>query len=234
MYAEDPARGFLPTGGTVLALREAAGPHVRVDSGLAPGMSVSSSYDPMLAKVIAWGPDRGTALRRLDTALAQTAVLGVTTNTAFLRALLGHPDVGAGRLDTGLIERCLEQLAPAGVPGEVFAAAALARMLALEPPGPGRIPGTSRTAGELVSTRGPGCACAARRSRPRCGSGGVLRRQPRCRSRVPTRCPRRRCQTGKPCSSPTAAGPGVTRTRGSTARQAAACSGSAVTATRGL
>ena len=134
--AEDPARGFLPTGGTVLALREAAGPHVRVDSGLAPGMSVSSSYDPMLAKVIAWGPDRGTALRRLDTALAETAVLGVTTNTAFLRALLGHPDVGAGRLDTGLIERCLEQLAPAGVPGEVFAAAALARMLALEPPGP--------------------------------------------------------------------------------------------------
>jgi acetyl-CoA/propionyl-CoA carboxylase biotin carboxyl carrier protein len=105
VYAEDPARGFLPTGGTVLALRTPSGAGVRVDSALAEGVTVTSDYDPMLGKVIAWGPDRATALRRLDRALAETVVLGVTTNTGFLRTLLADPDVRAGRLDTGLVER---------------------------------------------------------------------------------------------------------------------------------
>ncbi len=100
--AEDPARGFLPTGGTVLALREPDLPYVRVDSGLAQGVPVATAYDPMLAKVIAYGQDRATALRRLDAALAGTTVLGVTTNIAFLRTLLRDPDVAAGRLDTAL------------------------------------------------------------------------------------------------------------------------------------
>jgi acetyl-CoA/propionyl-CoA carboxylase, biotin carboxylase, biotin carboxyl carrier protein len=136
LYAEDPSRGFLPTGGTVLALREPGGPFVRVDSGLAPGTMVTSSYDPMLAKVAAWGADRDTALRRLDAALAGTTVLGVSTNLTFLRALAGQPDVAAGRLDTGLIERHLGQLTRADVPDEVLAAAALARLLAREPAGP--------------------------------------------------------------------------------------------------
>jgi acetyl-CoA/propionyl-CoA carboxylase biotin carboxyl carrier protein len=133
VYAEDPARGFLPTGGTVLALREPAGPHVRVDSSLATGTRVGSDYDPMLAKIIAWGDDRGTALRRLDGALADGTVLGVRTNLAFLRALLTDPDVVAGHLDTGLVERRLTDLASDDVPDEVLAAAALARLLALEP-----------------------------------------------------------------------------------------------------
>jgi acetyl-CoA/propionyl-CoA carboxylase biotin carboxyl carrier protein len=136
IYAEDPARGFLPTGGTVLALSEPAGPYVRTDSGLAAGTTVTSAYDPMLAKIIAWAPDRDAALRRLDGALADTAVLGVTTNTAFLRALLHHPDVVAGRLDTGLVERHLGELTTAGVPDEVLAAAALAELLASQPAGP--------------------------------------------------------------------------------------------------
>ena len=108
VYAEDPARGFLPTGGTVLALREPSGEHVRVDSGIAVGSVITSAYDPMLAKVVARGPDRATALRRLDAALRETTILGVTTNIAFLRALLADPDVQAGRLDTGLIERLVE------------------------------------------------------------------------------------------------------------------------------
>ncbi len=123
VYAEDPARGFLPTGGTVLRLREPAGEHVRVDSGIAEGSVVTSAYDPMLAKVVAWGPTRATALRRLDAALRETTIFGVTTNIAFLRALLADSDVRAGRLDTGLIER-LPALS-AAVPGEVLAAAAL-------------------------------------------------------------------------------------------------------------
>jgi acetyl-CoA/propionyl-CoA carboxylase, biotin carboxylase, biotin carboxyl carrier protein len=114
VYAEDPARGFLPTGGTVLALREPAGQHIRVDSGLAQGAAVTSAYDPMLAKVIAWGADRASALRRLDTALADTVILGVSTNVGYLRTLLADPDVQAGRLDTGLAERIAAR--PADIP----------------------------------------------------------------------------------------------------------------------
>ncbi|MGH3171142.1 MAG: acetyl/propionyl/methylcrotonyl-CoA carboxylase subunit alpha, partial [Trebonia sp.] len=135
VYAEDPARGFLPTGGTVLALREPAGEHVRVDSGLAAGTTVTSAYDPMLAKVIAWGEDRDSALRRLDAALGDMTVFGVTTNTAFLRTLLADPDVQAGNLDTGLVERVAVPAPP--VPGEVLAAAALARLTAFPTGGAG-------------------------------------------------------------------------------------------------
>ena len=88
----------------------------------------------MLAKVITHGADRATALRRLDAALAGTVVLGVTTNIAFLRALLADADVAAGRLDTGLAERI--EFSPAVPPDEVLAAAALDRLLAREPAGP--------------------------------------------------------------------------------------------------
>ncbi|GAA4629907.1 acetyl-CoA carboxylase biotin carboxylase subunit [Actinoallomurus vinaceus] len=136
VYAEDPARGFLPTGGRVLLLDEPAGPGVRVDSSLVEGAVVGGSYDPMLAKVIAAGPDRATALHRLDRALASYTLLGVGTNVAFLRSLLADPDVVAGRLDTGLVERRPTEPAEE-IPDDVLAAAALERMLALEVPGPG-------------------------------------------------------------------------------------------------
>ncbi|WP_169949557.1 biotin carboxylase N-terminal domain-containing protein [Microbispora sp. H11081] len=125
VYAEDPARDFLPTGGRVLALREPAGEGVRFDSGLTPGMTVGSDYDPMLAKAVAWAPGRAGALAALDRALASTVVLGVTTNIGFLRALLADPEVTAGRLDTGLVERRLGDLVSGNVPDEVLAAAAL-------------------------------------------------------------------------------------------------------------
>ncbi|WP_431678687.1 biotin carboxylase N-terminal domain-containing protein [Kitasatospora sp. KL5] len=107
--AEDPDRDFLPTGGRILRLEEPVGEGIRVDSGVAAGTEVGSLYDPMLAKVIAYGPDRPTALRRLRAALADTRILGVTTNTGFLRRLLAHPEVAAGRLDTGLVERTTQQ-----------------------------------------------------------------------------------------------------------------------------
>jgi acetyl-CoA/propionyl-CoA carboxylase biotin carboxyl carrier protein len=113
IYAEDPAHGFLPTGGDVLDLAEPDGPGVRVDSGLARGMVIGSEYDPMLAKVIAHGDDRAAALHALDRALADTAVLGVTTNIEFLRFLLVDPDVVAGRLDTGLLDRRTPDYVPA-------------------------------------------------------------------------------------------------------------------------
>ncbi len=125
VYAEDPSRGFLPTGGTVVALREPNGPGVRVDSGLARGTVVGSDYDPMLAKVIAHADDRTSALRALDAALADTVVLGVTTNVDFLRFLVADPDVAAGRLDTGLLDRRLPDYAPTPAQeGDLIAAAA--------------------------------------------------------------------------------------------------------------
>ncbi|MFH9421033.1 acetyl/propionyl/methylcrotonyl-CoA carboxylase subunit alpha [Streptomyces sp. NPDC017529] len=130
---KEGARGFLPSGGTVLALREPAGDGVRTDSGLAEGTEVGSLYDPMLSKVIAYGPDRATALRKLSAALAGTVVLGVPTNTGFLRRLLAHPAVAAGELDTGLVEREMDALVPRDVPEEVYAAAAAVRNAALEP-----------------------------------------------------------------------------------------------------
>ena len=134
LYAEDPAAGFLPTGGRVLALEWPAG--VRVDSGIAAGGVVGSDYDPMLAKVIAHGPDRADALRRLDVALRDTAVLGLGTNTAFLRALLADDDVRAGRLDTGLVGRRLADWTRADLPADVLPAAAVLALADLEPSGP--------------------------------------------------------------------------------------------------
>ncbi len=137
VYAEDPAAGFLPTGGRVLDLRLPRADGARVDSGLAVGTVVGSDYDPMLAKVIVHGVDRAQALDRLVVALSETAVLGVRTNVEFLRALLGDPDVRAGRLDTQLVERNLAELTRADeAPDAVFAAAALDELLGLAPTGP--------------------------------------------------------------------------------------------------
>ncbi|MFG2945599.1 acetyl/propionyl/methylcrotonyl-CoA carboxylase subunit alpha [Streptomyces adustus] len=135
--AEDPARGFLPSGGTVLRLAEPQGDGVRTDSGLSEGTEVGSLYDPMLSKVIAYGPDRATALRRLRAALADTVTLGVPTNAGFLRRLLAHPAVVAGELDTGLVERVAADLVPTDVPDEVYEAAAAVRLDALRPDGEG-------------------------------------------------------------------------------------------------
>jgi acetyl-CoA/propionyl-CoA carboxylase biotin carboxyl carrier protein len=144
VYAEDPSRGFLPQAGTVVALTEATGEGIRVDSSLVEGGVVGSDYDPMLAKVIAWGPTRETARGRLVAALGRTAVLGVTTNVPFLRALLSDPAVVAGDLDTGLIERRGEELTRAeDPPAGIYAAVAMALLLDDEPGGTG-------------GTRGPG------------------------------------------------------------------------------
>ena len=135
VYAEDPARGFLPATGTVAAVALPPSlpdarqpPHVRVDAALGPGTTVGTRYDPMLAKVIAWGATREEAFERLRAALEETAVLGVTTNVGYLTRLLAHPDVAAGRLDTGLVDRALSELAS---PDEVDAAEAAVAALCL-------------------------------------------------------------------------------------------------------
>ncbi|OMC53672.1 acetyl/propionyl-CoA carboxylase subuit alpha [Mycobacterium sp. IS-836] len=131
VYAEDPARGFLPTGGRVLQVFEPAGTGVRVDSSLLAGTVVGSDYDPMLSKVIAFGADRDEALARLDRALAQTAVLGVQTNVEFLRFLLADERVRAGDLDTALLDERLVDFAPLPAPDDVLAAGGLFRQWAL-------------------------------------------------------------------------------------------------------
>ncbi|MGZ6705764.1 MAG: acetyl/propionyl/methylcrotonyl-CoA carboxylase subunit alpha [Solirubrobacteraceae bacterium] len=135
LYAEDPANGFLPATGTLLRWSEPAG--VRIDAGVRAGSVVGTDFDPMLAKVIAHGPDRATALRRLDRGLAGLQILGVATNAAFTRDLLARDDVRSGIIDTGLLERVLAD-GVAGVPADLLPAAAVAAAGTAEPAGPWR------------------------------------------------------------------------------------------------
>ncbi len=127
IYAEDPARGFLPTGGTALDVVFPAGEGIRVDAGLTAGQTIASDYDPMIAKLIVHADDRATALARLDAALAASAVPGIVTNIDFLRTLLGLDEVIAGDLDTSLIDT-MDAAQLAHAPSEFdrqFAAAAV-------------------------------------------------------------------------------------------------------------
>ena len=118
LYAEDPEGGFLPASGHLALYREPpAGPGRRVDSGIREGDDISPFYDPMLAKLIAWGENREEARQRLLAMLSETAVGGFKTNLAFLRRVLAHPAFAAAELDTGFIARHQEQLLPA--PGEL-------------------------------------------------------------------------------------------------------------------
>ena len=105
LYAEDVAAGFLPTSGTLDRLRIPTDEHVRVDAGYADGDVLSTHYDAMLAKVIAWAPTREEAAHRLAGALAATQVHGVTTNRDLLLALLRHPEFLGDTIDTGVLER---------------------------------------------------------------------------------------------------------------------------------
>jgi acetyl-CoA/propionyl-CoA carboxylase biotin carboxyl carrier protein len=136
IYAEDPYEGFLPTGGDLFCLREPQGEGIRVDSSLVEGGHVGTTYDPMLSKVATWGPDRATALARLDKALAETVVLGFSTNINFLRALLNHHDVLTGRIDTEFVERELPRLPAPVASAEAYVAVALDRLVQRWPAGP--------------------------------------------------------------------------------------------------
>ncbi|GAA4394009.1 acetyl/propionyl/methylcrotonyl-CoA carboxylase subunit alpha [Tsukamurella soli] len=123
VYAEDPAAGFLPTGGTVLGLRWPD--RARVDSGIAAGDVVGSDYDPMLAKVIAYGVDRADAIARLDEALAGTQIAGLRTNVDFCRFVLADPAVVSGELDTELLDRLAPTYERPPIPVDAYAAAGL-------------------------------------------------------------------------------------------------------------
>ncbi len=132
LYAEDPARNFLPSTGTLVHLKlPQEGAHVRVDTGVRQGDTVTPFYDPMIAKVIVHDRDRASALRRMAALMGETEVVGVTTNSVLLKALCSHPAFVGGEVDTGFIERHRATLfakpAPAG--DRAFAVATLARLL---------------------------------------------------------------------------------------------------------
>lgn len=105
LYAEDPAHGFIPQAGEVVRFDAPRGPGLRVDAGVETGDAVSTHYDPMIAKVVAFAEDRPTALRRLSRALDTTCWHGPRTNLDFLQWLVRHPAVLEGRMDTGMVER---------------------------------------------------------------------------------------------------------------------------------
>ena len=104
VYAEDPANGFLPQAGRITLYREPTGPGLRVDAGVSEGSDVSVHYDPLLAKLIAFGETRDLARRRAIAALRRYAVLGTVTNITFLRRVLEHPRFAAGTCDTGFLD----------------------------------------------------------------------------------------------------------------------------------
>ncbi len=114
LNAEDPERGFAPAPGTVELLSLPTGPGIRVDTGIAEGDEIPPEYDSMIAKVIAWGRDRGEALARLRRALEEMAVVvrGGATNRAFLIDLLDRPEVVDGTADTGLARRAGRRRTP--------------------------------------------------------------------------------------------------------------------------
>ena len=149
--AEDPSNGFLPETGRIGVLRSPADPgipegeeDVRLDAGVREGDEVSVFYDPMLAKLVVWGDDRAEAARRMQAALAETALLGVRTNIAFLERVVGHSAFLAGETDTAFIDRHRADLLPPAseVPVEALVAAAARvflderRAAAARPPSP--------------------------------------------------------------------------------------------------
>ena len=106
IYAEDPDNDFLPATGHLTHLRfPMDNKHVRIDTGVRQGDSVTIHYDPMIAKLVVWDHDRLSCLRRMKTALTETQVVGLTTNIDFLTSLVSHQSFQAGEVDTGFIER---------------------------------------------------------------------------------------------------------------------------------
>jgi len=139
IYAENPAKGFLPATGTLRHLRTPQGVEflsdgapVRVDSGVREGDAITPFYDPMIAKLVTWGEDRAMALGRMRAALAEFEIVGLATNVSFLARTVASKAFSRADLDTGLIDRCRAELFPEdNIPtDEELAAAALAELLA--------------------------------------------------------------------------------------------------------
>jgi 3-methylcrotonyl-CoA carboxylase alpha subunit len=134
VYAENPHKNFMPSVGRIRTWRTPEPSNgLRIDTGYRQGDTVSPNYDAMLAKVIAWAPNRDGAISKLSRALEETDVRGVVTNIPFLSALVTHPDVGANAIDTGFIERQLTMLTQVPeIPGNLELATAVAALVNAE------------------------------------------------------------------------------------------------------
>ena len=127
--SEDPGSGFLPSTGTVSHLEIPSGPGVRWDGGIGRGLEVSLHYDPLLGKLIAFGPDRATAIARMARALDELVIEGVETSAPFLRRVMAEPDFAAGSLSTAYVEEHADLLEAAPSDEELIAAALAAALL---------------------------------------------------------------------------------------------------------
>jgi len=112
IYAEDPARNFLPSAGKILFMQEPGGPGIRHDCGVITGSEISVYYDPILSKLIAWAPDRETCCKRIATALNDFPILGIRTNIEYLRDIITHPEFLKGNINTGFIDRYMADWQP--------------------------------------------------------------------------------------------------------------------------
>jgi acetyl-CoA carboxylase biotin carboxylase subunit len=110
VYAEDPATNFMPSPGTIEALRTPSGPFLRDDSGVYAGYVVPNTYDPMISKLSVWAPSRPEAIRRMQRALDEYVVKGITTNISYLKGILAHPEFQRGDYDTGFLGRAHQVL----------------------------------------------------------------------------------------------------------------------------
>jgi len=124
--AEDPFAGFVPQGGRVDFVREPSGPGIRMDSGLAAPLTVPTEYDPLLAKLVVWGPDRTVAIARARRAAREMIVAGVPTSLPFHSFVLREPDFVAGRYDTDYLANHWAHPAPPDITDGAAVAAALA------------------------------------------------------------------------------------------------------------
>ena len=136
IYAEEAARGFIPSTGRILRLREPSGPGIRNDTGIYEGYEVTPHYDPILSKLVVWDEDREAAIAKMDAALRDYVILGIRTSILFLRDVLAHPAFRDGETRTDFIERHMKDWTDAGrrpedgkPPIEVLAAAVLAESL---------------------------------------------------------------------------------------------------------
>jgi acetyl/propionyl-CoA carboxylase alpha subunit len=127
LYAEDPSSGFLPAAGLLLQFIPPTGPGIRVDTGFQTGDTLTTYYDPLIAKIIVLAENRPAAIRKMQIALRVTVLLGLTTNLQFLQTVLAHPIFQAGQATTRFIENHLPNWQPeTEVPLEALLAAALA------------------------------------------------------------------------------------------------------------